>query len=55
MNGTIGGTASGTMTGEIAVDLDANRMIRMTAEMNAQTETQRGGSPLRMRMTTTAL
>jgi hypothetical protein len=49
MNGTRAGGLNGTVTGELALDLDGGRLARMTSNMTVQA--QEGGSAMRMRMT----
>ena len=45
------GATVGTMTGEIAFDLDAGRVLRMLMDMSARVQTQQGVLPVRAKTT----
>jgi hypothetical protein len=49
MHGTRPGGLTGTITGEVALDLDAGRVARSASSMTMQS--REGGGPMRMRMT----
>jgi len=49
MNGSQQGGLTGTVTGDMALDLDAGRLAHMVTNMTVQS--QEGGSVMRMRMT----
>ncbi len=47
--------ASGSMTGQVSLDLDAGRMVSSTTEMNITTRTAQGTAPMRSKATMEAL